>query len=125
MLANGFRQSADVGGYDTAIPSQMHKRFFFEGPRMVEGENAGGQVHQSWEMDIRIGYEPIPADPDGARWEAIDDVATLHAAWNNDATITSDAFSIQSTELDFLENGSGENVWQLSILVAWQSFQTA
>jgi hypothetical protein len=104
-MAQKYRPSQAIEGFDGNDPGRLHKQFFFRGPRLTGTADVSGESHQEWELDAQFAWAKMgQGDVDMSRWDIADAVATLHAALASDATIQADEFELLSSEPEWNED---------------------
>lgn len=123
LMAQKFKPSRDIEDFSGNDPGQMHKQFFFRGPRLTSTLDISGESHQEWELDIQIAWAKMgQGDVDMRRWDLADAVATLHNAMVTDTTILSDEFEFQSSDPEWNDE---TDVFEVLVQVRFLTYQAA
>ena len=120
LLANNYTQSLLQEDWDSQEEWRAHKQFYLSGPTLVETLAVSGELHQTWEMGVHIGFAPItgPQDPDAFRFDVADAIATLQEAWHENTTLKKDVFNLESSEPEYNEDASR---WEVHITTVWMT----
>lgn len=119
LLSNAYRQSRNIGAFDTG---NLHKQFFFDGPRTVEPSMPGQRwAHTRWEMTVNLLYSPRTNDPDHGRFDFLGEVDGLIEAWGEDSTIRTDEFSVEVDDPQWLDE---PEAWVVPVRCQWLNTRT-